>query len=540
MSLLGRLLELLLRQPAPQPPADDVPAPVPASRRVTVRILDDRTGEPVLGAHVRLDADFGEPLDALADEAGSVAFDVPSSVTGGAWVYVEHPGYVQLQRRYDGVVDGTPLPLTDAALDPPELRLKPAVVRPAGTVALQGRTFVDGDGQYLAVGVTLFWAVWAAKNDPFRLRENLRVLRGRADFVRVLACVGGSSWDDRAVAPDDVFLGYVGTAVDMAFEQGVRTGVTIFGGHPLTGRSAATRERVVRSVCEQLVSRRYAVHHVEVSNEENDFRDDGGRAEMIRLARIVRDMLPGVPVALTSPLGGDFAGYYEDTPATLATCHLERNVTGTGGMWRPVRQAREAEPLGVPWLNNEPIGIASSVAADDDPTRLAFAAVMTWVCRGAGYVLHSGAGIRGGGRADMERGRAANLWEQPAFDPALDRILALRAVLPSDLPNWSWQNGNSRFPLFPFECPYDDHGTRLVAPEDELLRAFASLSPNGHFVCAAIGVSRDVRFTAKRAMAFDHVGPDGALVGRVELRAGQTYVLRATLGPAAIFVGSFL
>ena len=36
------------------------------------------------------------------------------------------------------------------------------------------------------------------------------------------------------------------------------------------------------------------------------------------------------------------------------------------------------------------------------------AAALTWLCGGAGYTLHTGAGVRGGGAEDLARGRVAS------------------------------------------------------------------------------------------------------------------------------------
>lgn len=537
---LGKFLSGLFGRRRQSPPAQP-PAPPPPARFQSVSVRDSH-GVPVPGLSVSFEPDLGPSMQAVTNQNGRVSFFVPGEVQGGAWVRVSGDGFTPVSQRYDGVEPGTlPLSRGDAEMTPSWINIEAAVKRRSGVARLDGRRFADDDGAFLAVGLSLFWAPWAYRNDPARLEQTLRYVEGRGEYVRAFAVVDGPTWEDRATTHDHVLgTDCLAGVADLCYQHGKRVHWTIFAGSPATAASASLRDAVVRRFCEQMAGRRHTVQFVEVSNEENDFRFEGGRDEMMRHAATIRAMLPGVPVALTSPLNGDFVGFNSGTNATIASCHLERDVNGTGGVWRPVRQAREAVDVPVAWVHGEPIGIDSSVASDPDPERAAMSAALTWLCRGAAYTLHTGAGIRGGGAADLARGRRANLWEQPTFDASLDRVLALRDALPADLPNWSWQNGNSRFPNFPFDTPYDDNGTKIVAPEDKLLRSFAALAPDGRFACMPIAIRGDVAFTARRHMAFDHRDSRGALVARVELRPGQSYVVGPATGAAAVFIGTFI
>jgi endonuclease-8 len=47
--------------------------------------------------------------------------------------------------------------------------------------------------------------------------------------------------------------------------------------------------------------------------------------------------------------------------------HPDRNITGQGGIWRPVRQAWDYRDSRLPWVIDEPIGHKSTVAEDFDP-----------------------------------------------------------------------------------------------------------------------------------------------------------------------------
>jgi hypothetical protein len=94
---------------------------------------------------------------------------------------------------------------------------------------------------------------------------------------------------------------------------------------------------------------------------------------------------------------------------------------------------------GLPALrsSNEPTGPFASVRAEGDPLRLAMSAAMTYLSGVGAYVLHTGPGIRGGGRADKERGRPADIWAVPDIDRILQALGHVRRVLPADLPSWT-------------------------------------------------------------------------------------------------------
>src|SRR5436309_5783333 len=73
----------------------------------------------------------------------------------------------------------------------------------AGVVRLEGRTFVDDGGAYLAVGASLFWALWGYQHDRQRLEKHLDYLsRHGVDYIRVFGVIG-PRWADRIVDPRD-------------------------------------------------------------------------------------------------------------------------------------------------------------------------------------------------------------------------------------------------------------------------------------------------------------------------------------------------
>jgi hypothetical protein len=407
-----------------------------------------------------------------------------------------------------------------------------------GIVTLVDHAFADADGPWLAVGATCFWCGWGFLHDQPKLQSSLDLLSGRVDYIRALALVGpGGGWEGRAIRADDVLgTDLVAGLTDAAYARGLRVQWTIFGGIDSTP-TPASRRRVVERVIEQLRSRLEKVQLVEIANEgyQNGFGGETGRQELAALARLVRAALP-VEVALTAGMTADVGRGDGGASATITTVHVDRDVSGPHGMFRPILQAREL--AGQRWVNNEPIGPQSSVRADDDPGRILLAAAYTWLCNGAAYVYHTGAGIRGGAR-DLDRGRAADFRDVPNLEAVLQGLAALRRVLPADLPNWTWQDASGRFARYPFVLARGAGGAGQLAPEEQLLAASASLAPDGRFVVIPVGVRGPMRLTAVRAMAFrvHDIGSLGASTTEVRLAAGETYILQRTTG--AVIAGRF-
>ena len=406
-----------------------------------------------------------------------------------------------------------------------------------GIVRVAARTFVDDDGPYLAVGASLFWAVYGYQQDRARLEQNLTFLAANGvDYVRVLAVVGPDGWTDRTVDPRAAgWDAAIAGTTDLIAAHGLRVEWTIFGGIDSTP-TAADRLAVVDRFLAAIAGREPAVQHIELVNEFFATFDVIDPVRELRdLARHVVQQTV-VPVAISAPadLGDGAVALYRDSAASVMTVHLDRNVTGEGGMWRPVRQARD--PMLVwpgAWTSNEPIGPQSSVVQDDDPLRLTMSAAITWLCNGAGYVLHTGAGIRGGGLEDRAIGRVANVSEVAHVDETLAGIGAVRKILPADLPNWTFHNANRNFPRHPF----DTNPLVSLIERGQLLRAFAATFGDGRFVVMPLLAQAPVPFTAPFAMRFDvHDPMTGAIRESRELAARETYTMPPTL--AAVIIGA--
>lgn len=408
-----------------------------------------------------------------------------------------------------------------------------------GLVRLNNRVFVDDDGPFFAHGLTFFAAGWAYTHDRARLEANLAVIAktGAFDYIRVLGAVGGSSWEDRAFDPrvpeyDAVLAGLT----DLAYTYGLRVEWTIFGGVDATP-TPASREAVVRRFVAMSQGREHKIMHWEVANEswQNGFDGEAGRAELRRLGAILAAETP-IRVALSAPADdADATALYSESAADLFTIHLDRNVTGQGLRWRPVRQPWEVQFLrGIPraWTSNEPIGPQSSVEADADPWRLVLSAGVVAVAGGAGYVYHTGPGVRFGGAADVARGRVANFAEVEGFAETTAGLVALERLLPADVANWTRHNSNANFPRYPFDTASVSHAIEA----GDLLRAFCATT-DAEFVCLPIKVERAVDFTARAPMQVTVLHPlTGETVRTVTLAAGQTLTLEPTL-PAYVLRG---
>jgi hypothetical protein len=167
-------------------------------------------------------------------------------------------------------------------------------------------------------------------------------------------------------------------------------------------------------------------------------------------------------------------------------------------------------------VNNEPIGPSSSVAEDADPLRLTAAYVMTFIGQNAAYVLHTGAGIRGGGERDLAQGRQANLFDVQDLDEALGGMRSARAYLPPDLPNWTRVGDEEELPLT---------GLRGDAARRALYRTYAVRSGE-RFVVVVLGLRRLVQIGVRADTDLRVIDPAGGKVlRRVAAHPGEVIAL---------------
>lgn len=334
--------------------------------------------------------------------------------------------------------------------------------RSGGIVHARGASFADARGPFLALGATLFWGPWGYKFDRERLERTLQFLaKHNVDYVRVLGQVGtpddpDDSWSDRPIDPrwddpcpasgdapptcgtyDDVIAGFT----DLAYDRyGLRVEWTIFGGIGFTP-TPQSRVALVDRMIAMAKGREHKIMHFEIANEfyQNGFDGRKGLEELRRLGKHLQDRTR-VLVALSEPPQSDCAvlqRMYAGGVGEVVTEHFTRSDADDG--WAAVRAPWKLQACrGLPRLrsNNEPAGPFSSVRAEGDPLWLAMSAAVTYASGMGAYVLHTGPGVRGGGRADLKLGRPADIQAVPEIDRIFAGLNSVRRLLPADLPQW--------------------------------------------------------------------------------------------------------
>jgi len=414
----------------------------------------------------------------------------------------------------------------------------------AGRVRADRGVLVDDGGPFLALGASLFWALWGERHDPDRLDRNLKWLADRDfDYVRILGMVGSETWRDRAIDPDAPDYWPI---VDRLFARlarhGLRAQVTVFADAQAMMRDPAARARFADAWAG------YAERHaarVLLLETANEYARNGLEAGDVRaLTRRMNDRT-AVLVASSAPPGAwpdvspdrasaddratiaEWQTLYGGGVADALTFHFDRDTGQAAGPWRPVREPWRLQAAGgdIPrlWINNEPIGPQSSLAADDDPVRLAMGAALSWISGLAAYTLHTGAGVRGGGAADSDLGRAANLWEVARVEQTAEMLRTVRAALPATLPNWRRVDWNDAA----HPCPITS-----AQAERELAAHVAAIEGN-RFVMASVGVERPLECASAVTAPLQVFGPPFGSPTRVEARAGAAIPIQP---PAQIVV----
>jgi hypothetical protein len=406
---------------------------------------------------------------------------------------IQDDGNSVTYRRADGKViwasggDQNPLP--------PSPPLPPNPGR-KGIVRLSGRCLQDDGGAWLALGASYFPLLWMMRHDTARADQNLAWLAYRGvEAVRIFADVSGPTWADRSVQfTDPDWLNLAREAVMLAQSKGMRIIWTLFAG-PREQHDPAWYRMATQSFAGMIAERPEAILYAEIRNEGEGPND----AIMRECAATLRGILPQLPVALCGTPEKLLPGMYAGSQANLTTVHWDRRYEERG--WRPVRQPwgyYELHDMPVAHANNEPIGIDSSVASESDPNHLAGAALTAWVTGECCYVLHTGAGVRAGGAADLARNppRKANVWEQPTFEETLIRIAALRAVLPMDLPNWE-RHGHA-WPSHPLDIQ-SDVGDDCEAPGGTGCNRCYAATHGDRAVVGVTGIRKQFLATSKGA-----------------------------------------
>lgn len=429
---------------------------------------------------------------------------------------IQRQGVARALRNCRGPIGGAVVALavvfaSGAAQPPP---------RAGGIVHGRGASFVDDRGPFLALGATLFWGPWGYKFDRARLERTLQFLAEHdVDYVRVLGQVGtpddpDDSWSDRPIDPrwddpcpasgkapptcgtyDEVIAGFT----DLAYDRyGVRVEWTIFGGIGFTP-TRESRVALVDRMIAMAKGREHKIMHFEIANEfyQNGFDGREGLEELRRLGKRLQDRTR-VLVALSEPPQSDcgvLQRMYAGGVGEVVTEHFTRSDADDG--WAAVRAPWKLQACrGLPRLrsNNEPAGPFSSVRAEGDPLWLAMSAAATYASGMGAYVLHTGPGVRGGGRADLKLGRPADIQAVPEIGRIFAGLNTVRRLLPADLPQWPRRLASPQDPI------------RLRSRESGAVTAFTAMRGR-RFVILPLAIDGALVLHARVAVDLQVVDP---------------------------------
>jgi hypothetical protein len=199
--------------------------------------------------------------------------------------------------------------------------------------------------------------------------------------------------------------------------------------------------------------------------------------------------------------------------ADLLTPHFDRRINTVETVYRPHRQPWEVQFYDhtLPFVNNEPIGVGSSVENENDPARLAIGMLTTFISGGTGHVLHSRAGVRG---------------DQPYWIDISEEIMramqSIRELLPDGIANG--QRCNHHWGCHPYETDdqiWPDHGN-----SGGVVRAYASIL-NGITYVAVMGMRDTYTVTAKWPMTISVFDVrNGDQLESVDLDTDETFIFR--------------
>lgn len=407
-----------------------------------------------------------------------------------------------------------------------------------GPTRIDGRAFADDGGAWNPLGASLFWALWGEKHDADRFDQNLAYLAAHGvDYIRILGMVGSASWADRIIDPYATdYWEVAGRLMGRLQRHGLRAQVTIFADAQVMMPSQDARKDFAHdwaAFAEGQVERMMAL---EVANEAWQ----NGLDDIVQLRELghVLNSNTSVPVTLSSmpqvENNINWCEAYGNSGVQFVVIHYDRDTSK--GPWRPVRQPwgwpiEYDSGCGMPptATSNEPIGPQSSVAEDWDPLRLALSYATTFVSANAAYVYHCGAGIRGGGQADLDRGRFANVWEYP--DEILTAMHHTKSVLPPGCANW--RRENSQWAGMPWD------GFQTAVEDGRLMRAYATVGAS-EVVLVVLEQKADITVRARQGYRLTrHDVLTGQVLSVEDVPAGSSWTVRP-VQPGSLFIGTAL
>jgi hypothetical protein len=375
---------------------------------------------------------------------------------------------------------------------------------------------------------SLFYGAWAYRHDRPRLERNLATLaRNGFDYVRVLGVVGDpaapDSWDGRESDwRDPDYPKTIAGLTDLAYDTyGLRVQWTLIGDGQKNIPAAADRFRLADTFLAMSRGREHKILHFEIANEawQNGFAGPEGEAQLRALTQYLNDRTDILVAASAGSDPDQTRRIYAGGVADVATVHFDRDTRQADGHWRPVRQPWAHQFSGLPvGSNNEPIGPGSSVAAENDPTRLVAAALVTYVSGLPMYVYHSKAGIRG--------------HEDLAAMPGVASFIHLKKILPPDLASWTPKNAH--WPDSPFRAYARDARGELVPdkmwPDLEsatgAVRVYSAVKDD-EFFTVPLGVKGTLTLEPRRTAEFEVIDPmTGETLDHKTLKAGERFELK--------------
>lgn len=319
--------------------------------------------------------------------------------------------------------------------------------------------------------------------------------------------------------------------VDYCYDVcGFRVQLTVTGGGPWDPVDAA------RKCANVIKGREHKFAKFEAANEAYNNGPDWPTVQ--KIGEILREAAPQNIVALSAPPDGSVGtaeGQMNDDCANSVNLHLDRSYGDEG--WRHVRQPWDFKDASHPCSDNEPIGPASSVAAESDPLRLAMHRATSIMCAGEDYVFHNGAGIYGVPNTPGSGAyRTANIWEMPNIENIMLAVKNVAKILPPRIGNWNPANDGWAVNPNPLHCT---EWTDTVGP----IKNYASVG-DGQFVVMPHGIRNRFVGQAVQNMQFTVYDPYTKIVAQdVTLHAGQTITLPAPPDNrqcAYIIVGRFI
>lgn len=513
--------------PSPQPP----PAPAFVEFTLAAHVNGDKG--PIKDCAVTLKLQpQAEAFRGSTTSDGYAAWlvRIPKPDPGG-WrnvaVSIACPGYLLLEDSF--VIAGGNQDVSfggAAAGNQPMLRAGPtlAVLKRHGRVRANGRAFIDDDGEFNPLGSSFFWLVWGQKFDADRMDANLQFLaRRQFDYIRIFAEVDGGDlnsadgakvgWTDRAIDPAwPDYVEQLGAAIDHAYDQhGLRVDLTVIAGG--TGRvreAAAGVEAAIKA------GREHKILALQIANEDN-LPDVALRDE---LTRHFMAAFPWMQVSAFSSRRGDvLKDLLARGVGNSITPHTDRDTKGDGN-WRQVRQIYDFKDFAVTCRNDEPPGPQSSVATQEEPIHLAMTRAMSIIMGCAAYTFHPGAGIRGGGKADLALGRPANFWESPNIDAQIAALVAVGKLIPTDAANWTKEGSHWAGNPLVADMYLDEKGA------DHGVIALYAAHADSRFVVLPQGIREFVTITSKSAAIVDVFSPlTGEKLHAFTVAAGGAFTL---------------